>query len=52
MPAKRNRWGVLAQRDFRLKGAMRRVTDGALTEPFGACVRQEFEPLIREAAKG
>lgn len=52
VPAKRNRWGVLAQRDFRLNGAVRRVTDGAQTELFDACVRREFEPLIREAAKG
>ncbi|CAL9512217.1 hypothetical protein [Streptomyces sp. enrichment culture] len=29
---------------------VRRVIDGALTEPFDACVRREFEPLIRETA--
>ncbi|MFG3660900.1 hypothetical protein [Streptomyces sp. NPDC047706] len=31
---------------------VRRVIDGALTEPFDAYVRHEFEPLIREAAEG
>ncbi|MBV7700202.1 hypothetical protein [Streptomyces sp. TRM70350] len=31
---------------------VRRVIDGALTEPFDAYVRREFEPLIREAANG
>ncbi|MFD5650992.1 hypothetical protein [Streptomyces sp. NPDC127039] len=29
---------------------VRRVIDGALTEPFDAYVRRVFEPLIREAA--
>ncbi|GEC08045.1 hypothetical protein SSP24_57000 [Streptomyces spinoverrucosus] len=31
---------------------VRRVIDGALTEPFDVYVRREFEPLIREAAEG
>ncbi|MFB7416513.1 hypothetical protein ACFC18_43475 [Streptomyces sp. NPDC056121] len=29
---------------------VRRVIDGALTAPFDAYVRREFEPLIQEAA--
>ncbi|MFI5658716.1 hypothetical protein [Streptomyces sp. NPDC051684] len=33
------------------KHGVLRVIDGALTAPFDAYVRREFEPLIREAAK-
>ncbi len=29
---------------------VREVIDGALTEPFDAYVRREFEPLIRKAS--
>ncbi|MFI5728081.1 hypothetical protein [Streptomyces cyaneofuscatus] len=29
---------------------VRRVIDGALSEPFDAYVRREFEPVIREVA--
>lgn len=36
--------------EFAAKHRVQRVIDGALTEPFDAYVRQELEPLIREAA--
>ncbi|MEU1465706.1 hypothetical protein ABZ467_34665 [Streptomyces sp. NPDC005727] len=37
-------------KEFAAKHRVQRVIDGALTEPFDAYVRREFEPLIREAA--
>jgi len=39
-----------AIKEFGLEHRVRRVIDGALTEPFDAYVRREFEPLIRETA--
>ncbi|MFG2142149.1 hypothetical protein [Streptomyces sp. NPDC048650] len=36
--------------EFAAKRRVRRVINGALTEPFDTSVRREFEPLIREAA--
>ncbi|OON79187.1 hypothetical protein [Streptomyces tsukubensis] len=39
-----------AIKEFAAARLVRRVIDGALTEPFDAYVRREFEPLIREAA--
>ncbi|MEU2552177.1 hypothetical protein ABZ589_10805 [Streptomyces sp. NPDC013313] len=39
-----------ALKEFAGKHRVRRVIDGALTKPFDAYVRREFEPLIREAA--
>ncbi|MHC0432411.1 hypothetical protein ACX6XY_19845 [Streptomyces sp. O3] len=39
-----------AIKEFAARHRVRRVIDGALTEPFDAYVRREFEPLIREAA--
>ncbi|WP_371673876.1 hypothetical protein OG985_43080 [Streptomyces sp. NBC_00289] len=40
-------------KEFAAEHRVRRVIDGALTQPFDAYVRREFEPLIREtAAKG
>ncbi|MFB7711968.1 hypothetical protein [Streptomyces sp. NPDC056105] len=35
---------------FAAERRVRRVIDGALTAPFDAYVRREFEPLIQEAA--
>ncbi|MEU0966440.1 hypothetical protein ABZ357_13885 [Streptomyces sp. NPDC005917] len=40
-----------AIKEFAAGHQVRRVLDGALTEPFDVYVRQEFEPLIREAAE-
>ncbi|MFJ1969216.1 hypothetical protein ACIO93_11165 [Streptomyces sp. NPDC087903] len=37
-------------KELAAKHRVRRVVDGALTAPFDAYVRREFEPLIREAA--
>ncbi|POX56763.1 hypothetical protein C3489_02950 [Streptomyces sp. Ru71] len=39
-----------AIKEFAARHRVRRVIDGALTAPFDAYVRREFEPLIREAA--
>jgi hypothetical protein len=39
-----------AIKEFAAEHRVRRVIDGALTEPFDTYVRREFEPLIREAA--
>ncbi|MFJ9643728.1 hypothetical protein ACWEPM_24885 [Streptomyces sp. NPDC004244] len=39
-----------ALKEFATACQVRRVIDGALTEPFDAYVRREFEPLIRETA--
>ncbi|WP_405913826.1 hypothetical protein OG760_31755 [Streptomyces sp. NBC_00963] len=39
-----------AIKEFAAEHQVRRVIDGALTEPFDAYVRREFEPLIREVA--
>ncbi|MFG2359740.1 hypothetical protein [Streptomyces sp. NPDC048521] len=39
-----------AIKEFAVKHRVRRVIDGALTAPFDAYVKREFEPLIREAA--
>ncbi|MFF3489796.1 hypothetical protein ACFYWS_00475 [Streptomyces sp. NPDC002795] len=39
-----------ALKEFAAVHGVRRVIDGALTAPFDAYVRREFEPLIREAA--
>ncbi|KUL51411.1 hypothetical protein ADL22_06340 [Streptomyces sp. NRRL F-4489] len=39
-----------AMKELAAERRVRRVIDGALTEPFDAYVRREFEPLIREAA--
>ncbi|MEV0847444.1 hypothetical protein AB0J21_16510 [Streptomyces sp. NPDC049954] len=39
-----------AIKEFAARHGVRRVIDGALTAPFDAYVRREFEPLIREAA--
>lgn len=36
-----------ALKEFAAEQGVRRVIDGALTEPFDAYVRREFEPLIR-----
>ncbi|MEU8507362.1 hypothetical protein AB0C40_22055 [Streptomyces brevispora] len=36
--------------EFTAKHRVRRVSDGALTEPSDAFARREFEPMIREAA--
>ncbi|MGP3776880.1 hypothetical protein ACTWJ8_39220 [Streptomyces sp. SDT5-1] len=36
-------------KDLAARHGVRRVIDGALTAPFDAYVRREFEPLIREA---
>lgn len=36
--------------EFAAEHRVLRVIDGALTEPFDAYVRREFEPLIRETA--
>ncbi|MFD3334459.1 hypothetical protein ACFWV1_17660 [Streptomyces sp. NPDC058700] len=35
---------------FAAEHRVRRVIDGALTQPFDVYVRREFEPLIRQAA--
>ncbi|MFZ3562565.1 MULTISPECIES: hypothetical protein [unclassified Streptomyces] len=40
----------VALREFAAEHGVDRVIDGALTAPFDAYVRREFEPLIREAA--
>ncbi|WUE23016.1 hypothetical protein OHP34_49965 [Streptomyces sp. NBC_00499] len=37
-------------KEFAAKHGIRQVIDGALTAPFDAYVRREFEPRIREAA--
>ncbi|MER6463660.1 hypothetical protein AB0D30_09655 [Streptomyces sp. NPDC048409] len=37
-------------KEFAAGHRVRRVIDGALSEPFDVYVRREFEPLIREAA--
>ncbi|WP_329579948.1 hypothetical protein [Streptomyces sp. NBC_01361] len=39
-----------AIKEFAAEQGVQRVIDGALTAPFDAYVRREFEPLIREAA--
>ncbi|MFJ8750137.1 hypothetical protein ACIREO_12515 [Streptomyces sp. NPDC102441] len=39
-----------AIKEFAAEHRVRRVIDGALTAPFDAYVRREFEPLIRKAA--
>ncbi|MGW7419007.1 hypothetical protein ACWGJB_02860 [Streptomyces sp. NPDC054813] len=39
-------------KEFAAGHQVRRVIDGALSEPFDAYVRREFEPLIRQAAEG
>ncbi|MFJ2094025.1 hypothetical protein ACIOEW_32920 [Streptomyces sp. NPDC087901] len=39
-----------AIKEFAAEHRVRRVIDGALSEPFDAYVRREFEPLIREVA--
>ncbi|MEU9593812.1 hypothetical protein ACGF7W_25700 [Streptomyces sp. NPDC048219] len=39
-----------AIKEFAAEHGVRRVIDGALTAPFDAYVRREFEPLIRQAA--
>ncbi|MBL1082306.1 hypothetical protein JK359_09975 [Streptomyces actinomycinicus] len=39
-----------AIKEFAARHRVRRVVDGALTEPFDAYVRAEFEPRIRETA--
>ncbi|MEV7321301.1 hypothetical protein [Streptomyces sp. NPDC093970] len=39
-------------KEFAAGHRVRRVIDGALSEPFDVYVRREFEPLIREAAAG
>ncbi|RFC75205.1 hypothetical protein [Streptomyces sp. AcE210] len=41
-----------AIKEFAAEQGVQRVIDGALTAPFDAYVRREFEPLIREAASG
>ncbi|MFG2500967.1 hypothetical protein ACGFSB_22485 [Streptomyces sp. NPDC048441] len=38
----------VANKEFAAKHRVRRVNDGALTEPFDTYARREFEPLIRE----
>ncbi|WP_236054544.1 MULTISPECIES: hypothetical protein [Streptomyces] len=40
-----------AIKELAVKRGVRRVIDGALTAPFDAYVRREFEPLIRETAE-
>ncbi|AUH43270.1 hypothetical protein [Streptomyces sp. CMB-StM0423] len=40
----------VAIKEFAAEHGVRRVVDGALTEPIDAYVRREFEPVIREAA--
>ncbi|WTN62906.1 hypothetical protein OG961_46750 [Streptomyces sp. NBC_00626] len=37
-------------KEFAAQHGIRQVIDGALTAPFDAYVRREFEPRIREAA--
>ncbi|MFF1395780.1 hypothetical protein ACFVZD_18440 [Streptomyces sp. NPDC058287] len=37
-------------KEFAAEHRVRRVIDGALTAPFDAYVRREFEPLIQEAS--
>ncbi|GAA3310329.1 hypothetical protein GCM10020295_77130 [Streptomyces cinereospinus] len=39
-----------AMKELAAEYQVRRVIDGALTEPFDAYVRRAFEPLIRETA--
>ncbi|MFF2845320.1 hypothetical protein ACFVT5_03165 [Streptomyces sp. NPDC058001] len=39
-----------AIKEFAAEHRVRRVIDGALTEPFDAYARRESEPLIRETA--
>ncbi|WP_305127490.1 hypothetical protein [Streptomyces longispororuber] len=39
-------------KEFAARHRVGRVIDGALTAPFDAYVRREFEPLIREAIAG
>ncbi|WP_338693288.1 hypothetical protein V2W30_02600 [Streptomyces sp. Q6] len=39
-----------ALKEFAAGHGVRRVIDGALTAPFDAYVRREFEPVIRETA--
>ncbi|MEV5607653.1 hypothetical protein [Streptomyces sp. NPDC052225] len=39
-----------AIKEFAAAHGVRRVLDGALTAPFDAYVRREFEPVIRETA--
>ncbi|AIV35531.1 hypothetical protein [Streptomyces sp. CCM_MD2014] len=39
-----------ALKELAAECGVRRVIDGALTEPFDAYVRRVFEPLIRETA--
>lgn len=39
-----------AMKECAARHGVRRVIDGALSEPFDAYVRRELEPLIREAA--
>ncbi|MFD7293782.1 hypothetical protein ACFV9W_10870 [Streptomyces sp. NPDC059897] len=39
-----------ALKEFAAEHGVVRVIDGALTAPFDAYARREFEPLIREAA--
>ncbi|SHN09127.1 hypothetical protein [Actinacidiphila paucisporea] len=39
-----------AIKEFAAGHRVRRVIDGALTEPFDVYVRREFEPVIREVA--
>ncbi|MFT2017433.1 hypothetical protein ACMA1D_16575 [Streptomyces sp. 796.1] len=39
-----------ALKEFAAAHRVRRVIDGALTAPYDAYVRREFEPLIRETA--
>lgn len=41
-----------ALKEFAAAHRVRRVIDGALTAPYDAYVRREFEPLIRETAAG
>ncbi|WP_217166407.1 hypothetical protein [Streptomyces sp. AC512_CC834] len=41
-----------AMKDVAAEHGVRRVIDGALTAPFDAYVRREFEPVIRETAAG
>ncbi|GAA2652794.1 hypothetical protein GCM10010400_05600 [Streptomyces aculeolatus] len=39
-----------ALKEFAAEHRVRRVVDGALSAPFDAYVRREFEPVIREVA--
>ncbi|MEU6105326.1 hypothetical protein [Streptomyces flaveolus] len=39
-----------AIKEFAAKRGVRRVIDGALTPPFDAYARREYEPQIRQAA--